>query len=163
MMPELSFHNTVVAMAAAFLAPLLAVGILVWSAGEVTASRVWCRTDPVVSIDGQLADIFVAAPLRVTGPNRVLVMVPVGVDAELVATDLGFGQGTNVAFAESAALRTTARGFQVRIRVYVPARDAMPVRLEFAHRLGQLLSPATARGTANTWVTLQAVRTPSQL
>jgi hypothetical protein len=64
------------------------------------AGRAWCRTDPLVRIGGDLADIFVAAPpkalLVVTGPNEVVVTVPKGVPARLILADLGFGRGEKV-------------------------------------------------------------------
>ena len=125
------------------------------------AHRTWCRTDPVVVIGGTTADIFVAgpldAPLLVTGPTEIVVTVPVGVDAWLVASDLGFGYGDVVEFAQSPRLRQTATGIDVEVRVLVPAREAMPVLVEFAPRLLGLLSPASAEGTANTWITLRTV------
>ena len=125
----------------------------------VRASIGWCKSDPVVQIDGQLADIFVSAPLdaplKVTGPTEIVVTLPVGVDAAVVLTDLGFGHGEHVTFVTSRALRVTAKGIQVRIAVYVPATDsAMPVMVEFAPRVLGLLNPASAMGMANTWVIL---------
>lgn len=125
------------------------------------AHRTWCRTDPIVAIDGTTADIFVAgpvdAPLIVTGPTEIVVTVPVGVDAWLIASDLGFGYGDVVSFAQSHRLRQTAAGIDVEVQVLVPAREAMPVLVEFAPRLLGLLSPASAEGTANTWITLRTV------
>ena len=37
---------------------------------EASASKAWCRTDPVVSIGGYVTDIFVAGPL--TAPLLVI-------------------------------------------------------------------------------------------
>lgn len=119
----------------------------------------WCKTDPVVLIDGELADIFVSAPLTaplvVTGPTQIVVTLPVGIDAAVVLTDLGFGHGERVTFRTSHALRVTSAGIPVRIAVYVPARDGtLPIQVEFAAGVLELLSPATARGTANQWIIL---------
>jgi hypothetical protein len=139
------------------LALLAALG----AAPEAAAIRQWCRTDPVVAVDGQPADVFVAAPpdapTRVTGPTRIEVAVPPGVDAVLVASTLGFGQGEEVAFDELPALAVTEQGIEVRVRVYVPADDAMPVLVEFAPRVVGVLAPASAEGTANAWVVLKAM------
>src|SRR5687768_1966936 len=135
---------------------LLALAV---TALPASATKGWCRTDPVVLIGGQVADIFVSgpltAPLLVTGPNQVIVSVPVGVPAHLVLADLGFGRGTLVEFRESHALRVTDEGVEVRIDVYVPATDsAMPVRVEFAPHVIGILWPSQVEGTANSWVTL---------
>ena len=139
---------------------IIAAAMLVAAAPRATASKGWCRTDPVVMIAGEVVDIFVSAPfdapLHVTGPTEVVVTVPVGVDAQLVATDLGFGQGVEVTFAESARLKATANRIEVKTAVLVPATDsAMPVRVEFAPRVVGLLAPAEAEGTANSWVALR--------
>jgi hypothetical protein len=128
----------------------------------VAASKGWCRTDPIVSIDGRTADIFISgpetAPLQVTGPNLVYVIVPVGVPASLVATDMGFGHGTETNFLESSSLKVTEEGVEVLIGLYVPANDdTMPVRLEFAPLLVEMLRPVSVEGTANTWLTLKVV------
>jgi hypothetical protein len=128
---------------------------------DVAASKIWCRTDPVVMVDGHLSDIFVSGPLdailRVTGPNQVVVTVPAGVDAWLAIADLGFGRGTTVSFAESEALERTDDGVEAIISVYVPARYAMPVRVEVAPRLIGLLNPIMAEGVANQWIVVEAV------
>ena len=139
---------------------LFLVGSALALADPAAAIRNWCRTDPVVSIDGELADVFVSAPAEaptlVTGPNRIVVRLPAGVRATLVASDLGFGKGTAVSFDEAKRLRVTDRGIEVEIEAYVPATDdAMPVRVEFAPRAVGILWPASAEGTANEWITLR--------
>jgi hypothetical protein len=130
-------------------------------AQSASASKAWCRTDPVISVNGYVSDVFVSGPLtallQVTGPTEIVVTVPVGVDAWLVLADLGFGRGTNVTFEESHSLENSTQGAEVRIEVYVPSRDdAMPVRVEVAPRLLGLLSPVSAEGTANQWIVVMA-------
>jgi hypothetical protein len=120
----------------------------------------WCRTDPVVVLEDQIADIFVSgpidAPLLVTGPNQVVVTVPPGVQAALLVADAGFGRGTDVAFEEANWLRRRPDRIEIQVDVFVPATDdAMPVRVEFAPRIVGVLSPASAEGTANAWVSLR--------
>ena len=120
----------------------------------------WCRTDPVVSLDAKPADIFVSAPLDaptlVTGPTKIVITVPPGIDAMLIASGLGFGQGEAVEFAESPSLKATADRTDVRITVYVPATDdTMPVLVEFAPEVLGILAPSSAQGTANHWVSLR--------
>ncbi|MDP9357648.1 MAG: hypothetical protein M3R02_20650 [Chloroflexota bacterium] len=124
------------------------------------AGTSWCRSDPVVGIESRPADIFVRAlleaPLLVTGPTHIVISVPPGIDTMLIASDLGFGQGEIVEFSESASLKATAERIDVRIRVYVPATDdSMPVLVEFTPEVVGVLAPASAQGTANTWVSLK--------
>ena len=138
---------------------LLALSLVLAVPG-VGAGRGWCRSDPVVLIDGEVADVFVLAPLdaplKVTGPTEIVITTPVGVEADLVLAGPGFGQGEEVRFAESRRLRRTATGIEVEVKVYVPATDdAMPVLVEFAPRIVGILWPASAEGTANAWVTLR--------
>src|SRR5215207_4181515 len=114
---------------AKFLSTLVMVVLaLALTSSGVFAGRTWCRTDPVVMIGGELADMFVAgpltAPLQVTGPTRVNIIVPTGVDAWLVLADLGFGRGEVVTFQESADLQVTEQGIEVRVQVYVPATSS---------------------------------------
>ena len=136
---------------------LVALALQVQSA---VAGIGWCKSDPVVLIDGHPVDIFVSAPadapLRVTGPTEIVVTVPVGVSVELVVSDLGFGRGEVVTFAESHALRVTDTAIGVKVAAYVPtADDGMPVLVEVAPRVVGLLSPASAEGAANEWVRLK--------
>jgi hypothetical protein len=141
------------------IAILLLMLALLLPATPAGATKSWCRSDPLVLIDGEFADIFVSgppeAPLVVTGPTQIVVRVPRGVAASLVVADLGFGRGTEVSFAESRALRVTEHGIEVRIDVYVPAEDdTMPIRVEFAPRIIGILWPSQVEGAANEWVTL---------
>lgn len=126
---------------------------------DAGASRAWCRTDPIIKVNGQLAHIYVSgpvnAPLLVTGPTEVVVSTPVGADAEHIASDNGFGQGYVVTFVESKKLRATDEGVELNIAVLVPATDdTMPVKVEFASRITGILSMDSALGTANRWVSL---------
>ena len=144
-------------------APAAALALLLLAlagAGPAGASRQWCRTDPVVAVDGAVADVFVSgpleAPLLVTGPTLVVVPVPAGVDARLVASDLGFGRGVAVSFAEARWLKARDGRAEVQVEVLVPASDAaMPVLVEVAPRVVGVLRPASAEGVANRWVTVR--------
>jgi len=139
-----------------------AVGSAVLRSRPAGAGRAWCRTHPVVKIEDALADIVAAAPfdapLRVTGPNEFVVTVPRGADADLIINDLGFGKGSTVRIARSRRLRRTSKGTQVQIKLRVPAKDdRMPVRLEVAPRLIDLIDPVVAEGTANEWIGLRTI------
>lgn len=140
----------------------LAALMFVVMAPAASAARAWCRTDPIVVIDGTLADVFVSgpllAPLKVTGPTRLIITVPEGVKTSMILTDLGFLRGYDYQLKQSSELRKTGRDIDVRIEVYVPARDSsMPVKVEFAPRLLGILWPDSAEGTANQWITLNTV------
>jgi hypothetical protein len=124
-----------------------------------SASVGWCRSDPVVKIHNDLADIFVAAPpdapLKVTGSTEIVVTIPQKVPAAAIVAGRGFGRGENLRIVHSSDLQVTETGIELRIDVLVPATDdAMPVRVEFAPRIVGLLDPAYAEGVANTWVSL---------
>ena len=144
------------------LASMFALAVVLLAlAGAPAGARIGtCRGDPVVRIDGQIADIVLSSHDEMkdaaTGPAKVVVTVPSGVPAELVATDRGFGgHGYDVRFAESDRLRVTERGLEVRIEVYAPATDgSLPVWVEFTPRGEGRLSAGSAEGRANAWVTL---------
>ena len=133
-----------------------------------SAARAWCRTDPIVVIDGTLADVFVSgpllAPLKVTGPTKLIITVPEGVTTRMILTDLGFLRGYDYKLKQSSDLQKTSEGIEVRVDVYVPARDSsMPIKVEFAPRLLGLLWTDSAEGTANQWITLNTVLRPGLL
>jgi hypothetical protein len=139
-----------------------ALGAVVAASRGADAHRAWCRTDPIVIIDGAIVDIFVSAPLgdlvkailTVTGPNKIVVTVPQGVKAWLLLSDLGFGRGNTVTFAQSPDLQRTADGVQVKVEVFVPAKGSFPVRVDFAPRILGILAPESAEGVTNSWFSL---------
>jgi hypothetical protein len=141
---------------------LLVAALSVLLSPGALAARAWCKTDPLIMVDGDLANIFVmsslTAPLKVTGPTEIVVAVPEGVSARLIFADLGFGRGQVVRFVTDPQLQVTDVGRELRIAVRVPARDAaLPVRVEFAPHILGILAPASAEGLANEWVTLSVV------
>jgi hypothetical protein len=131
---------------------------------SANAARGWCRMDPVIMVDGQLADVFVGSSLemllKATGPIRIVVTVPTGSNAKVVLTDVGFGRGYSFEFKQSSTLKRTATHTQIRIRVYAPASSsALPVSVNFAPRsigssLTAILFGKTSNGYANSWVSL---------
>ncbi|CAA9562144.1 MAG: hypothetical protein AVDCRST_MAG87-1664 [uncultured Thermomicrobiales bacterium] len=135
---------------------------LVLAVPGTSAGVGWCRDDPVVVIDGQIADIFISAKFedlaKVNGPTQIVVSIPVGVDVALAVAGPGFGHGEHISFAESESLKVTSEGIDVRIKVRVPARsDAMPIRVEFAPHVVGVLQPAADEGTANDWISLRTL------
>ncbi|MGI8475997.1 MAG: hypothetical protein ACR2OO_06480 [Thermomicrobiales bacterium] len=132
---------------------------------EADAARRWCSTDPLVSIDGQLADIFLSSDigmhLSATGPAVIEVAMPTGSSGFALLSDLGFGlRGYDIRFVKVASLAKTAGRTSVRISVYCPASDgSLPVKVTFAPRtltssLGSILLGQSASGLANAWVVL---------
>jgi hypothetical protein len=150
-------RRTFAAMTAGFV--LAGAGIRAASAG-----RSWCRVDPVVIIDGQLADVFVASDLKMllnaTGPIKMKISIPVGSKAGVVLTDLGFGKGYDISFVQTSALVRSGGRTPVIVDVYAPAKDStLPVTVTFAPRalgnsLADILFGMSADGSANSWVTL---------
>ena len=143
---------------------LLVLGLVaVWGvlAAGADARPIWCKTDPVVQIDGQTVHLYLSSYLAMheaaTGPARIEVTVPTGVEAVLRATDPGFGgQGYDVRFAESAALKNAPHHLQIRVRAYAPAGDdSLPVVVDVVPGGNGRLTGGSASGTANEWITLQ--------
>ena len=139
----------------------LPVALLPRAAG---ATHSWCRTDPIVRIDGQTADVLLSSHDEMrelaTGPAKIVVTAPSGVPAKLVATDLGFGGwGYDVRFVESDRLRNGADALEVLVEVYAPARDGedgpLPIKVDFTPRGDGRLAPGQAEGWANKWVRLR--------
>jgi hypothetical protein len=122
------------------------------------ASRGWCRSDPFIAVDGVVVDIFCTAPLEaplyVTGPTEIVVSVPVGVSAALVVAGVGFGRGEVVRFEEKSRLKHLADGLELEVGVYVPANRQLPIGVELARNLVGILTPTTAEGVTNQWITL---------
>jgi hypothetical protein len=136
--------------------------LMIVSASTATAGVGWCRSDPVIMVNGNISDIFVSAPLDallvVTGPTQIVVTTPPDVDAVLIASTLGFGHGEVVAFEQSRSLKVSDEGTELRIQVFVPATDdQLPVLVEFSPRLIDILSPITSEGTANDWISFRVV------
>ena len=132
------------------------------SASNAAAGVGWCRTDPVIMVDGVAADVFVSAPadapLKVTGPTQIVVTTPRDAHAVLILSTPGFGRGEVVRFEQSPSLKLGADGIDLRIEVFVPATDdALPVLVEFAPRILGILAPVAAEGTANDWISVRVV------
>ena len=121
-------------------------------------SRGWCRSDPLILIEGVVVDIFCTAPLtallHVTGPTEIVVAVPVGVQPTLVLAGVGFGRGEIVRFEERNRLQQSAEGLEVEVEVYVPASRELPIGVELARNLVGILDPTVAEGVTNQWISL---------
>jgi hypothetical protein len=155
------WHRTPLLFALSLL--LLGAGLLA-PAQPASAGRGWCKADPVIMVDGQLADVFVGSSLdmllKATGPIKVEILMPTGSKGAVVLTDLGFGHGYDIVFTQTSTLTRTATHTQVRVRVYAPATSSsLPVTVTFAPRtlsssLTSILFGSSTDGVANSWVSL---------
>ncbi len=110
---------------AAVLIPCLAILALIL---PVHAAVKWCKSDPIVGLDGTQVQILVAIPEDyqplVNGPIAVEVGTPKSVARELILTDSGFnGHGEVVRFTDLFSLSSIIRinnTFTTRIWVHVP-------------------------------------------
>jgi hypothetical protein len=144
----------------------VAAGAMLAGAGvrSASAGRSWCRVDPVVLIDGQLADIFVASDLamllKATGPVKMKISIPADSKGWVVLTDLGFGKGYDIDWVKTSSLKRAEGRTPVKVEVYAPAKDSrLPVTVTFAPRslgssLKDILFGMSASGNANSWIAL---------
>jgi len=143
------------------MAVLLMLVALTVTALPASAGRAWCRTDPLFLIDGHVVDVLVAGPLlaslQVTGPTKVVVTVPEGVHALHLLSDLGFGRGYRVSIIRSSDMKVTNAGAEIQVDVYVPARRSIPIAVDIAKDILGILSPTSAYGNSNQWITVKAV------
>jgi hypothetical protein len=129
--------------------------------GGAAAFRTWCRADPVLEIDGELADVFVDSVakmlLAADGPVRLEIALPPGVTGRVLLSDAGFGRGYDIEVAEGNRPA-------LRIAVFAPAGGAaLPVVVTFAPRslsagLEAVLVGTSAEGLSDEWVKLTAER-----
>jgi hypothetical protein len=140
----------------------LATTMTLGAARTISAARGWCRSDPLVRVDGRLAYVIYSAPWTIrqatTGPTEIVFSIPHGVKAELIAPGPGLGEGESVRFVPTSSLHKTKSGVQVRVAARIPADTELPIRLECARRTRAARNnPAIAEGTTNLWVTLLSV------
>ena len=103
------------------------------------AGRTWCRTDPVVTLDGYYASVYVSARAGEREFNNSTgdfwIEHPRGVVPAKVWEDPNgyFGHGISTSFTANGQLRSVKGAMEVRISCYVPAsRDGTRILLEWA-------------------------------
>lgn len=104
---------------------LLAVIILAFPA---TAGVNWCRSDPIVRLNGTDVQILVAVPEEfvkfVNGPIHVKIKAPKDVEREIIMTDAGFnGHGEKVSMNGRRGAINADGSFDIEVRVHVPFSD----------------------------------------
>jgi hypothetical protein len=138
--------------------PLLLLALLVQPAA---AGRLWCKADPVVSLDHRLVSISVAIPaeslLAVSGPTSITIQAPPSVSHALVVNDLGFmGYGTIVTFVDGGG-PVKDDAFPVEVSVSVPVAAAEPVPMQVTVLPDNQL-PVTVEGTVDRTVVRLTVK-----
>ena len=123
--------------------------------GDADAARGWCRADPLFKIGNYVFDVVVSSDLKMltsaSGPVKLTVTVPQGVNAAHLLSDLGFGRGYDVKIVKSSNLQATKNSIGVKVVVTAPARDSsLPVTVRMTSLSTKVLvSTGTASGNAN--------------
>ncbi len=103
------------------LIPLL---IILSFAPPAQASWSWCKSDPVVMLNGRIVDIQVDIPLEyvplVNGPTSFEIQRPKSIQSVVIVSDMGYmGYGTRVHFTDGAGV-IKENHFPTKIQVKVP-------------------------------------------
>ncbi|MGH9176226.1 MAG: hypothetical protein ACRD1H_17800, partial [Vicinamibacterales bacterium] len=105
---------------------LLALAAILVFALPAGATRNWCLRDPIVSLNGQPVQIWIAIPAEyepaVNGPIEVRIFAPKNVSRKLLYVDDGFnGHGEDVRLEDDSNLRKYGDGsFDAIVRVKAP-------------------------------------------
>jgi hypothetical protein len=139
---------------------MLGVLALLVSAAPASAGHLWCARDPVITVNGQVVDVLVSSYTEINasanGPVKLVVTVPAGSSAKVLATDHGFGYGYSVTLKTSSTLKATAKSTPVCVEVYAPATDAtLPVKIDVKPRSVGPVKATTTQGLAASWVRAQ--------
>ncbi len=99
-------------------------------ASPASAGRRWCARDPIVNLNGNTVQVWVAIPEEyvslVDGPVEVEFKTPTGMSRSVVMTDDGFnGFGEVVSFSDDPRSKLNPKGaFTIQIRVAVPIDES---------------------------------------
>lgn len=122
----------------------------------VEAGITWCRTDPIITVNGKKFHVYVLSTQAMftqrTGPTEIIVKYPQGTTAtgQLLPNDNGFGLGYNLNLQPTSGLSKDGTRFQIKVAVRVGANDSnLPVRMEARRTDGSLLASKEAK--ANNW------------
>ena len=125
----------------------------------------WCKSDPVVLLNGTIVDITAEIPLEylslVNGPVAYVVQTPTNVTRSVVVTDLGYnGYGATVKFT-NRTWGLEGKRFWTSVRVTVPidrsrlaVGESVPVRLTvFPQNALPMVIEGTSAGTVmSLWI-----------
>jgi|GEM_PF-6734868 len=120
------------------------------------AGRLWCKADPVVTLNGRIVTIALAIPLEylllVDGPTLIEITTPPDVDRRLILNDIGFLRGSIVRFKDGEG-SVVNRQIPVTITASVPIKtsrlapgEVVPLEISL---LTDYLHYNTVRGTSD--------------
>jgi len=143
--------------------PLLVLLVLLATAHPVTAGVLWCKSDPIISLNGTLVDVTVDIPLDkvplVIGPVAYTIQTPASVVRSVVLSDPGFNaKGITVRFTnrdggiDGKRMLTTVKVTVPLDKTQLSAGTTVPARLTVFPHNG---TPVVVEGTTDlTRVTL---------
>ncbi len=106
---------------------IIVVLALVLNVQFVEAGRLWCKADPVVTLDGRIVSISLAIPLEylllVDGPTIIEITTPPEVERQVIVNDVGFLHGSIVTFKDGGGAVKDGR-IPVTINASVSVNDA---------------------------------------
>lgn len=120
----------------------------------VEAGRLWCKADPIVTLDNRIVSISLAIPLEylllVDGPTIIEITTPPSVDRRLIVNDIGFLHGSIVIFKDGdGVVRDGQIPVEIRAsvsinRAWLAPGESVPLQITV---LTDRLLYATALGT----------------
>ncbi len=146
------------------LVPLLALLSLTLPAD---AGFMWCKTDPVITLNGTIVDITTSIPLEyvplVNGPVTYEVRTPKNTERHLVVNDLGFGHGSEMVFLDGSGTIQDGE-IPTRIDVHVPIdrsglapNETLPVEMVITPANGtQVVVTGTSTSTTASLVVVES-------
>jgi len=82
------------------------------------AGRLWCKADPIVTLNDRVVSISLSIPIEylllVDGPTIIEITTPPGVDRQLIVNDVGFLHGSIVRFKDGEG---TVDGRQIPVTI----------------------------------------------
>jgi hypothetical protein len=103
---------------------------LVLNSPLVEAGRLWCKADPVVTIDERVVSISLAIPLEylllVDGPTVVEITIPESVDRQVIVNDVGFLHGSIVTFKDGGTVKDSQIPVQINASVSINRAQLAP-------------------------------------
>ena len=133
--------------------PILAIAALTLPAEAI----IWCRADPVVRLDGTLADITISVPLEYTsmvnGPLHFEIQTPKSTSRQVVVSDAGYNlHGSEVIFTDGGGVtkdKQIPTGISVRVPIdesRLAPGEVVPVELTVIPENGE---PVSVYGTSD--------------
>ena len=89
-----------------------------------SAALAWCKSDPVVTLNGAVVDVSVAIPLEyvplVNGPVQYEIQTPMSTKRQVIVNDVGYnGHGSKVIFKDGNGIVQDGQ-IPTTVRVHIP-------------------------------------------